>query len=134
MSQGLDPLQGDCGSSLHVWPLTPQSKSIRSPQPPQRETLVPSHWTPVAPSQCFALQPALWASDQMFMHGFTYSGHPVACAVALRNIQLIESENLPGNAAEQGEYLINCLQELGPHQHVCDVRGEALMMIVEAVG
>src|SRR5207244_2060329 len=33
--------------------------------------------------------------DQMFMHGFTYAGHPVACAVALRNIRIIEDEDLP---------------------------------------
>jgi 4-aminobutyrate--pyruvate transaminase len=71
--------------------------------------------------------------DQMFMHGFTYSGHPVACAVALRNIKLIEDENLPANAAEQGEYLINRLQEMAPHQHVGEVRGKGMMMIVEVV-
>jgi len=71
--------------------------------------------------------------DQMFMHGFTYSGHPVGCAVALRNIQLIEDENLPANAAEQGEFLINRLQEMAPHQHVGEVRGKGMMMIVEVV-
>jgi adenosylmethionine-8-amino-7-oxononanoate aminotransferase len=71
--------------------------------------------------------------DQMFMHGFTYSGHPVGCAVALRNIKIIEDENLPANAAEQGEYLINRLQEMVPHQHVGEVRGKGMMMIVEVV-
>ncbi len=71
--------------------------------------------------------------DQMFMHGFTYSGHPVACAVALRNIQIIEDEDLPGNAAEQGEFLMNRLQEMAPHQHVGEVRGKGMMMIVEVV-
>ena len=38
------------------------------------------------------------SADRMFMHGFTYSGHPVACAVALRNIQIIEDEDLATNA------------------------------------
>jgi 4-aminobutyrate--pyruvate transaminase len=71
--------------------------------------------------------------DQMFMHGFTYSGHPVACAVGLRNVQIIEEENLSANAAEQGDYLINRLQEMAPHQHVGEVRGKGLMMIVEVV-
>lgn len=71
--------------------------------------------------------------DQMFMHGFTYSGHPVACAVGLRNIRIIEDENLPANAAEQGEYLLSRLQEMTPHQHVGEVRGKGMMMIVEIV-
>ena len=31
-----------------------------------------------------------------FNHGYTYSGHPVACAVALANLDLMEKENLPG--------------------------------------
>ncbi|MGH9176424.1 MAG: aspartate aminotransferase family protein, partial [Vicinamibacterales bacterium] len=71
--------------------------------------------------------------DAMFLHGFTYSGHPVGCAVALRNIRLIEDEKLPANAAEQGAYLIDRLQELAPHQNVGEVRGKGLMMIVEIV-
>src|SRR3954452_5659453 len=48
--------------------------------------------------------------DRMFMHGFTYSGHPVACAVGLRNIQIIEEENLPANAARSGSYLLGELK------------------------
>ena len=71
--------------------------------------------------------------DQMFMHGFTYAGHPVACAVALENIAIIERENLPANAAEQGAYLLNRLQELAPHQHVGEARGKGMMLIVELV-
>ena len=34
--------------------------------------------------------------DRMFMHGFTYSGHPVACAVALPNLDIIERERSAG--------------------------------------
>ena len=71
--------------------------------------------------------------DAMFMHGFTYSGHPVACAVALRNIDIIESEDLSANAKSQGEYLLARLEELSPHQNVGDVRGKGLMMMVEIV-
>jgi 4-aminobutyrate--pyruvate transaminase len=71
--------------------------------------------------------------DQMFMHGFTYSGHPVACAVALRNIQIIEDEDLPANAGEIGAYLLDRLQELAPHQNVGEVRGKGMMMKVEIV-
>jgi adenosylmethionine-8-amino-7-oxononanoate aminotransferase len=71
--------------------------------------------------------------DQMFMHGFTYSGHPVACAVALRNIQIIEEENLPGNAGEVGGYMISELNKLLERPYVGNVRGKGLMMLVEYV-
>ncbi|MBA2451940.1 MAG: aspartate aminotransferase family protein [Chloroflexia bacterium] len=71
--------------------------------------------------------------DAMFMHGFTYSGHPVGCAVGLANIDIIERENLPENAREQGAYLLSRLEELLGHQNVGEVRGKGLMMIVELV-
>lgn len=71
--------------------------------------------------------------DQMFMHGFTYSGHPVACAVALKNIEIVENENLAAKAGEQGAYLIERLKELEGHQNVGEVRGKGMMMIVEIV-
>ena len=41
-----------------------------------------------------------------FAHGFTYSGHPTACAVALRNLQILEDERLVERAAERGAYLL----------------------------
>jgi adenosylmethionine-8-amino-7-oxononanoate aminotransferase len=72
--------------------------------------------------------------DRMFMHGFTYSGHPVACAVALRNIQIIEEENLPANAAHAGEYLIGALHRLlDDRLYVGEVRGKGCMAMVEIV-
>ena len=71
--------------------------------------------------------------DAMFMHGFTYAGHPVACAVAIKNIGIIERENLAANAGAQGEYLLSLLEELSPHQNVGDVRGRGLMLMVEVV-
>ena len=71
-------------------------------------------------------------TDRMFMHGFTYSGHPVACAAGLRNIQIIEDEDLPANAGAMGEYLLDALHEgLDHHPHVGEVRGKGLMLIVE---
>ncbi len=71
--------------------------------------------------------------DAMFMHGFTYSGHPVACAVGLRNVAIIEDEQLEKRAADTGPYLIGKLEELLGHQNVGDVRGKGMMMIVEVV-
>jgi adenosylmethionine-8-amino-7-oxononanoate aminotransferase len=70
--------------------------------------------------------------DRMFMHGFTYSGHPVACAVGIRNLQIIEDENLPANAAAMGSYLLSELKRLvGDTAHVGNVRGKGLMFMVE---
>ncbi|MGE3796251.1 MAG: aspartate aminotransferase family protein [Thermomicrobiales bacterium] len=72
--------------------------------------------------------------DRMFMHGFTYSGHPVACAVALRNIDIIEREDLPTNARETGDHLRAELDRLvGDHKNVGEIRGKGQMTIVELV-
>ena len=71
--------------------------------------------------------------DAMFMHGFTYSGHPVACAVGLANIEILEKENLAANAARMGDYMLAKLQELAPHQNVGEVRGKGLMLTLEVV-
>lgn len=74
------------------------------------------------------------APDRMFMHGFTYSGHPVACAVALRNIDIIERENLPANARTTGDHLRSELTRLlGDHKNVGEIRGKGQMTIVELV-
>jgi len=68
-----------------------------------------------------------------FMHGFTYSGHPTACAVALRNLQIIEDENLVEQVAEKGAHLQQKLQDLRDLDIVGDVRGLGLLGAVELV-
>ena len=51
-----------------------------------------------------------------FNHGYTYSGHPVACAVALANLELMERENLVGRVKDDiGPYLAKRFAELGSH-------------------
>ncbi len=75
----------------------------------------------------------IYDQDSMFMHGFTYSGHPVACAVALANIDLILQEDLASNAAKVGDYLLNRLSEQLDHPHVGEVRGRGMMFAVEVV-
>ena len=68
------------------------------------------------------------------MHGFTYSGHPVACAVALENIKLLEDERLPENALAMGEKLLHDMTlAVGSHAHVGDIRAKGLMMLIEVV-
>jgi adenosylmethionine-8-amino-7-oxononanoate aminotransferase len=68
-----------------------------------------------------------------FMHGFTYSGHPTACAVALRNLEILEEEHLVERAAERGAYLQQRLHTLRSHEIVGDVRGLGLVGGVELV-
>lgn len=69
-----------------------------------------------------------------FMHGFTYSGHPVGSAIALANLDIIESEDLVANAAKLGPYLLDTMKAaIGDNPFVGDVRGVGLMMGVEFV-
>jgi L-2,4-diaminobutyrate transaminase len=68
------------------------------------------------------------------MHGFTYSGHPVGGALGLVNIDILEREGLPQQAAEVGGYLLELLQDrVGAHPHVGEVRGMGQMIAVEFV-
>jgi len=68
----------------------------------------------------------------IFMHGYTYSGHPVACAVALKNIEIIEQENLVENAREKGELLRSRIRDLGL-PCIGEVRGIGLMNAVQLI-
>lgn len=69
-----------------------------------------------------------------WMHAYTYSAHPVGCAVALRNLDLLEQEGLVEQADAKGAYLLAGLQAaLADHPHVGEVRGKGLMCAVEYV-
>ncbi|PZR00951.1 MAG: aminotransferase [Cereibacter sphaeroides] len=71
--------------------------------------------------------------DRWFTSGFTYSGHPVACAAALKNIEILEREDLLGNATRVGAVFEARLKELEALPMVGQVRGKKLMMCVENV-
>ncbi len=71
--------------------------------------------------------------DQRFMHGYTNSAHPAACAVGLRNLRIIEDEGLGENAAAMGKRLIDGLNTLKSEDGVGEVRGLGLMCAVELV-
>ena len=73
-------------------------------------------------------------SGSPWMHAYTYSAHPVGCAVALRNLDLMEREGLVEQAAAKGAYLLEGLRAaLAGHPHVGEVRGKGLMCAVEYV-
>lgn len=68
------------------------------------------------------------------MHGYTYSGHPVACAAGLAAIDLTVRENLAENARVVGDYFLAKLGKLKDrHEVIGDVRGKGLMIAVELV-
>jgi adenosylmethionine-8-amino-7-oxononanoate aminotransferase len=71
--------------------------------------------------------------ENWFNNGFTYSGHPVACAAALKNIEIMERENLFGHVREVGPYFMERLQSLRDVAHVGDVRGSHFMACIEYV-
>jgi adenosylmethionine-8-amino-7-oxononanoate aminotransferase len=69
-----------------------------------------------------------------WMHCYTYSGHPVACAVALAAIGVVQREGLVARAAVLGDRLQRGLREaVAGHPHVGDIRGLGLIAAVELV-
>ncbi|MDJ0927420.1 MAG: aminotransferase [Gammaproteobacteria bacterium] len=77
---------------------------------------------------------AITASKTEMAHGYTYSGHPVAAAVALRNIQLIEEYDLIGPRGEAtAAYFQARLAELAVHPLVGETRGVGLLGALELV-
>lgn len=68
-----------------------------------------------------------------WMHGYTYSGHATACAVALRNLELIENEKLVEKSKQMGQRLLAGLQSLREFPMVGEVRGLGLLCGVELV-
>lgn len=70
----------------------------------------------------------------VFSMGLTYFGHPVACAAALKNIEIIAREDILSNARRSGGHLQTVAkQRLADLPHVGDVRGQGLMLAVDLV-
>ncbi len=84
-----------------------------------------------------AIKDAIDSADQAnrWMHGYTYSGHPTCCAVALKNIEIIEREGLVANSAMMGNVLLSELKDaFGGHPNAGDIRGgKGLLAAVEFV-
>jgi putrescine---pyruvate transaminase len=69
-----------------------------------------------------------------FHHGFTYSGHPVACAVAVRNIRILQEEGIVERVrSDTGPYLQRRWQELADHPLVGEARGVGFIGALELV-
>ncbi len=71
--------------------------------------------------------------DASFQHGFTWSGHPMACAVALKNIEIMETEKVLENVLANEDYFRQSLNDLKEIPIVGDVRGSGYFWGVELV-
>lgn len=123
---GFGRLGSMCGA--RVWDVAPDimamAKGINSGYVPLGATLlnerVASAWD----------RPGVPAA---LMHGYTYSGHPLACAAANANLDIVVKDDLPANARAVGAYLQEKLKEFVEYSHVGEVRGMGLMGAVELV-
>jgi taurine-pyruvate aminotransferase len=66
-------------------------------------------------------------------HVNTFGGNPAACALAVRNLEIMEEESLPERSATLGEQLRTELSELERHPNVGDVRNKGLLFGIELV-
>ncbi len=75
------------------------------------------------------------APQDRWMHAYTYSNHPTCCAVALKNLEIMERERLWENATKMGTRLHEGLKAVfGTHPHVGDIRGgKGLLAALELV-
>ncbi len=71
--------------------------------------------------------------EQTWMHANTYSGHPACCAVAIKNLEILERQRLVQRAEKRGRQMLSRLTTLKDFTCVGDVRGLGLMCAVEFV-
>ena len=89
---------------------------------------------PISSEQIYEVISIPQAEGALFTHGFTYSGHPVCCAAALKNIEIMERTDLCGHVRSVGKYFEDQLkQRIGSLPLVGDVRGSHFMMCIESV-
>ncbi|MFT5694979.1 MAG: taurine-pyruvate aminotransferase [Myxococcota bacterium] len=72
-------------------------------------------------------------SGRHFRHVNTYGGHPVATAVGLRNIEIIEREQLVERANVMGKQLLDSVRRMADHPNIGDIRGKGLLVGIELV-
>src|SRR5580693_5439663 len=80
-----------------------------------------------------ALMEPFSRGDASFLHGVTFAGHPVSCAVAMANLDVFEKEDLLGNVRANAGAFRATLEKLGDLPIVGDVRGEGYFYGIELV-
>ena len=77
---------------------------------------------------------AIANSNEELVHGFTWSGHPVACAVSLKNLEIMEREKMVERVHDDiGPYFQKAVASLADHPLVGEVRGKGLLAAIELV-
>jgi adenosylmethionine-8-amino-7-oxononanoate aminotransferase len=66
-------------------------------------------------------------------HGYTFAAHPVACAVALENLDIFDEENLVGNVAKNSALFKKTLEKLYDLPIVGNIRGDGYFFAIELV-
>ncbi|MBU2600893.1 MAG: aspartate aminotransferase family protein [Actinobacteria bacterium] len=84
---------------------------------------ITSGYIPLSAAAC---RPKVTEHMPAFLHLHTWGSHPVACAVGLKNIEIIENEGLVARSAEVGGYFLAALKELETHPLVGEARGTGL--------
>ena len=79
------------------------------------------------------LMKSISKDSSLFFHGFTYSGHPVSCAAALKNIEIIKRDKILDHVKNIAPYFHQKLKTLYEIRIVGDVRGMGLMAGIECV-
>jgi adenosylmethionine-8-amino-7-oxononanoate aminotransferase len=72
-------------------------------------------------------------NNSPFAHGFTYTGHAVACAAAIKNLDILRDEKIPQRIQELGPYFVERIESLKDEPLVGDARGKGFMIAVEYV-
>ena len=68
---------------------------------------------------------------ELLNHLHTYGNHPVSCAVGVKNLEILEEENLVENSAKMGSYFLDGLKTLEHHPSVGEVRGTGLWLAID---
>ena len=120
---------GECFASDAIFEMAPDiiscAKGLTSGYLPLGATIISSRIMEV-------LRDPVAKSDT-FTHGFTYAEHPVCCAAALANIEIIEREGICRHVRETSSYFKASLESLLEFDIVGDVRGAGFMFAIENV-
>jgi putrescine aminotransferase len=91
----------------------------------------------VMPLSAFMSTPEIWKvlEPNPFIHSSTFGGNPLACAAGIAAVNVTLEEDLPGQAAVMGDYLMSELRKLQRHypEHLMEVRGLGLLIGLEFV-
>ena len=113
--------------AVEHWNVTPDIMSIA-------KGIISSYLPLAATIATEEIASAFAGEDDYLRHALTASGHPVSAAASLKNIEIIETENMVENSARVGAYFKEQLEGMmGDHPSIGDVRGIGLLTTVELV-